>query len=936
MAINKPQRPLPEYLLEFSRETLRESDLPERARCETSVTLRRRFRANSKSDSLGRFSLEMPGQWLGDAPEHQMRLWNMHVYPIVKPVIKANQSSMVQARVEPTVEATSKNPNLVGVASIGKGIAKFVDNHPDLWSNNLESQIAQQVQTDYGCFLHTYHDPDAESHFSLQVDEYSDEPLEEPGEYACAHCGAGGPLFSEQMGRAEGDVMPCLQCGEQAEIITQPDKDATVPIFKGKTEHPAGNTVMDIVSAFQIRIDERNTKNGNLRKARWLEHHYRVDEEDLQAMVPYFGLGTPSEWSYPIRWEYALETGTDLYLKGTSELLTGKRPQHEIRRIYMRPAQYRHYRAPADFSLDRGDGRAALNREGQPMLQIKRGQKLVDIFPRGFWFVVCSDRLLPWIEPCDLRDEWAYLGFLNDSSSFWAQPMTELNELQRTANNLWTIDVQHRESGSIVTTVYDRNWFSADDFERQLSPTREGIHIEPNDDIGRHFRTVPPPAMNGAMEGMGFIRGVLGDISGVQPAAIGAPSNNEPYAAQRLQKESSLGLLTPSQQSKADAKTHVISQFLKWAQRTMPIEWFQYIGTMYGEEWKEQDIEAFLNSNLELDLRVGYKAGSEVPNSLIEQELKLRQFILDLGAVAANIQDPSMLSMLLKNLPEMLSQYAEVAGIDYDLANIAADQRLADSRYQKIRAWLEANRDVQFDPSLSAEEAENALVDIALADRAFQVMTFEDHETHKEFYADHARALMAADEPNFPLISCCIAMVARHEAGGVADRQTASASEVEGQAPQIAAQMGAGQVAAQAEADQHAQKLQAQTAIAAAQLQTQKEMKAMELQAKAVEGDKDREHAAALKAAELQVKMAEVGKGEPGTTIEPPEDPHETVLASVDYEDAPPAAQAAILRELGLPSTGVKEVHASTLQKAQFAAAAKARASRPSSNGGSR
>jgi len=39
--------------------------------------------------------------------------------------------------------------------------------------------------------------------------------------------------------------------------------------------------------------------------------------------------------------------------------------------------------------------------------------------------------------------------------------------------------------------VYDRNWFDADDFERQLSPTKEGVTIEPNDDIGRHFRTVP-------------------------------------------------------------------------------------------------------------------------------------------------------------------------------------------------------------------------------------------------------------------------------------------------------------------------------------------------------------------------------------------------------------------------------------------------------------
>lgn len=909
---NKPTLPVPEYLLENARQIFKECDLPEKARAQTTVTLRRRFRGTNKSDLLGCFSSEVGGPWLGDGPEKQ-HLMDMHSFQIVKPIIRANQAAMVQARVQCTIVPTSKNPGLMGVASIAKGIYKYFDNHPDYWSNNLENQVNQQCQTDPGYFIHTYHDPDAESAINITLDEYSDEPLEDPGKYACPYCGSSGPLFQEQMGNAVDGTIPCLNddCDQNAEIEIAPSMSDS-PQFKGKSEHPAGNIVQDVISAFQIRVDERKSKNGNLRKAEWLEHHFLMEEDDLQALVPFYNLGPPSEWSYPLKWEYSLESGTDLYLKPWSaDYFSGQRPRHEVRRIYMRPAKYRHYRAPQDFTLDRGDGRAALNRQGQPMLQIKRGESLVKYFPKGFWYIVSSDQLLPITEPCDFRDEWGYGGFLNDSASFWSQQATELNELQRTANNLWTIDVQHRESGSIVTTVYDREFFDADDFERQLSPTKEGVHIENGDTIQSHYAEVSPPQMTGAMQGIEFIRSIVGDISGVQPAAIGAQSPNEPYAAQRLQKQQSLGLLTPSQQSKAECKSIVFLQHLKCAQKTKPLEWFQYIGTMYGEEWKEQDIEAFLNSNLEMDLRVSYKEGSEVPASLIEQELKYRQFVLDMAQAAGLTKNPALLT------PEMLSKYAEMAGIDYDVENIEADQRLADSRYQKFKDWLEANQDTGL--------PEEVLVQLAIADKSMKVFPFENHDTHKEFYGDHARALMAAPEPNYPLISCCVEMIKRHEAGGVDAAQTESASQVEGHAPEMAVQVAAAQAQAKQEAATQEAELQAEQQ----KLQTQIEMKAMELQAKSEENDKDRELDAAMKAEELRVKMAEVNMPEAAEPAAVPIDPFEEVLGSATYKDVPPAAQSSLLRKLGLPSGGTQAVHPAVIakQKAAMQSRNKAKAS---------
>lgn len=917
MAKREHQR-VDEYLLEISRQIFRENELPEKALTQTAVELRRRLRGDTPSDRLGCFWPET-GEWLGDRVDEASHLLDMHSYQIVKPVIRANQSAMVQARVKITVEATSKNPSLAGVASIARGIAKFDNNHPDYWSLNLENQINQQSQTDPGYFIRTYYDPEAEAPINISIDEWSDEPLPEPGSYVCAHCGARGPLFKEQMGHAEDGTMPCLQCGEMAEIESEPS-ESLEPTFKGKTEYAAGNVVREVVPAFQVRVDRKYTKNGKIHKARWLDHHFLMDEVDLQAQVPYFDLGAPQEWSYPLKWEKSLENGVNLFVHEQFSR-SPTNPEHEVRRIYLRPAYYRHYISPTDFDLDRGDGHAATNREGLPMLSIKANQRLTELYPHGFWFIVANGRLLPWIEAADLRDEWTYGGFLNDTAAFHYLPATELNELQRTANNLFTIDVQHRESGSIVTTVYDREWFDAEDFERQLSPTKEGVYIGEKEDIHRHFAHVTPPAMNGAMEGISFIQNILPNVSGPQPATVGAPAKGEPYAAQRLQVQQSLGLLTPSQHSKAEVKVTSTLQHIKWRQRTAPIEWFQYVGTLYGEEWRQQDIEAFLNANLDLAIRVWYEEGSEMPTSLIEQELKYRQFIMDVAQAAQWTGNPK----LLRN--EMLSKYAEISGIEYDVENVEASLRVADSRYQRVKAWLAANP-----PAYAlSEQEEQELVQVALGHRQFNVMPRENHPVHIEYYVDQAHALLAEMEPNFPLISCCLEMVTRHEKAGVVLQQTATASEVEGQAPAIAAQIGAEQVAAERERQAAEQEM----AVKNQELQAKAQIQQMTNDSKERIAAAQREVDLAKHADDVALKMAELRTPEAPEIPEVEPTAREQVAASAKYSDLPPAAQADILSEdLGLPSTGLQEVHQATIAKQQIAAS-KQRAQQSRNNGSS-
>ena len=905
MPARKSQLPPDEWLKEFARDILQKNTRPEMARAQTSVTLRRRFRGTGKSDRFGLFDA-ISGVWLGDDPAQQMMM-DLYSLNIVKPIITANQAAMVQARVECTVDPTSKKNE--GVAAVSLGVYKVFNNHPDYWSNNLENQTNQQVQTDYGVWLHTHFDPDAESPINTKVNEYSDMPLEDPGEYACK-CGAGGDLFSEMLGQATDDgQFPCPSCGQMAEILAMPTEGAG-GFAMSKAEYPSGNTVMDVVSMYQIRIDERPTKSGNTRKARWLEHHYPIDEEDLQAMVPEFDLQGATEWSYPLKWEYCLESGNDMYLRPWSSDMTdkyGKKP-YEIRKIYVRPSAYRHYRSPTDFTLDRGDGRAAVNPDGSVMLDLKAGEGFIDQYPKGFYFLINGEQILPYIKGADLRDEWSYFGFINDASSTYHQPVAELNELQRATNNLYTIDVQQRESASINTRVYDSEYFTADDLEQQLAPTSR--HIEKGDDIRRHAATLEGVPSSAPMEGMNFIRSIVGDVSGVQPAMIGRPQPGVAYAAQAQQREQSLGRLIPSQFSKAEAKACSLLQFLKHAQRHWPRERFDHIAMMYGEKWRDRDIDDFLNANLDLAIQVDYKEDSVVPASLIQQQLAFQQVITLVANAAKATGDKRLLSLQIiqKYIHKMLP------GEDIDIENVDTDERLADSRYRKIKARL-------------AEELE---ANLPIPQAVAQALNHEDlmplprevADTHIEFYMDEARALLAADNPNYPLLNCVLEMIKRHERADVQGGQQQVADDLEKQAPVAAVQKAAaemqGQGAAQAEqakaqgaAQQKAMELQqkAQAGAQAEQMKTQRELLLerqrqhfdLEKQEREMMDREDaREHDAQKAEADYALRAADLAQN--AGTREP-----NIEGISTAFKDLPKGAKEDVLDERGLSTEGIKD-----------------------------
>lgn len=778
----KDQKALDQYLLDLASDIEKKSKAGDDARAQVAVTMTRRFRGRSVSDRFGRFKSDGSGAWLGDKSKQTERLANMRHLPIVKPAVRANMAAMVTARVRLLVDAAGKGGRMEGAAGVAAGIIEYLDGHPEHWDGRLENRINQMCQLSWGYFIRSRHNPRKQGEQTAETG-WGEETETLPGEYACA-CGAGG-FFEHEYTRDEASGLPltaCPKCGETAEVVEEPRPVQIGVPRVGKKN--SGDSETQVVSSFNVRVDERYSQGGNLDAARWFEYRHLQPAEEVEAENPDFQPGTPAPWSFALKWQRALESGDDSCLKwGKGDW--GKCEEHEVREISVRPEVYAN-RGPERMSYVWKDGRGEpmLREDGTPVFAIRKGEVLVDKFPGGFRFKVTADKLLPGSpeEPglCehDFRREWKYGGYMPDAFSFWFHPATELEVLQNDANNYYTIDALYRERHGRNNLIYNGQAFDDADFESDFTPTKQGFDLGEQGDIRRHAVQMETPSMSNALEGLNFIFDIAPTVGGPQPAAVGAPSPGEPYSAQLLQRQSSLGLLAPSQESKAGVKCGWGRDQLRLAQ-SWPPERFARIRARHGEEWKEEDIEAFLECDVDNDLVVSFVQGSEIPSTLIERDLKYREFLSQMVNLATALERPDLITL------DMVAQAAELAGVDYDIGDNEADRRLAKSRLDCIKRGLK---------QAGGFPLEEAVAQV-LGHPKLRVLPRENHPTHIDFYADQQRALMAEDAPDFPLVEALEGMILRHEQGGVAQAQNVTADEIAADAPVAAAQamMGGGE-----------------------------------------------------------------------------------------------------------------------------------------------
>lgn len=788
----------------------------ERQQVNSSVLLRKRFRNATDSDRYGIYSSS--GSFVDDFDTSALYSLN-----VVTPTVRTNASAMITANVKIDIQPRfTKDSKSQMAAEVARAIIEQKDR--EQWTTLVEEYIAQEQQLGPGVFVRTKYNPHLKRRHSLP--QWEDIEVEMPGVAICSQCG----MESHVSGELDEQVA-CDACGGLAVVDKMPENIA-VPVPTEHAEFSTGDTQTEVRPFFEFRVDDENTQGGNLAHARWFEHHYLASLDELQLEYPESAdqiEGQTFEWSYPIRWQQTLKrnrrTPQDFAAESVVE-------QREVRDIFVTPSMYLNVKMDSDFSLK--------NKEGEIRFEVKKDKTFADATFEGEKFeeppVLCMRVIgtsLIDIFPCDFREEFGYATFFANPSTFWGLFLTDLTILQDIINTVLTIQMYHIRRNAITSIVYNRSSFDPEAFEEDLIPTKEDI--PPDIPIGQQFGIIPALQLSGEpMQMLGTIMEMKSDITLTTPALMGQAAPNEPYAAQLLQKQSSLGLLSPAEISKATVKVGWAKQQLKFVQAYMTDEDAESFLKL-NSEWNEDYIAAFNDCDLMSDLIIDYVQGSEQPTSLVEREVKMNKLFSDLmglAGVAPQLVKPEMLN-------DILSEMIQSAGLDIDFNNHENNFQLAEARYDRLRTMVEMS-------PIKTEEMEvnAAIAQQIVALPQFQPFPTEEHDVIIEFYTDKAVAEAAKDEPDYLLLMCLQALIDLEDNAKVGMAQKQTAMQLAAQQPML------DQQAQMAQQEQQAEQ-------AAGQEQMQLEAGKQEMEAERIQADQ--QHQMQMKSLELLDKEEERG-----------------------------------------------------------------------------
>lgn len=728
----------------------------ERQRVNNSVVLRKRYINGSDNDRLGIFS-PLTGGWTAN-----LNTQGIYSLNITTPTIRTNASALATANVKIDIETRfPKDTTSQMAADVATAFTEQWAR--EQWTNMFEQFIAIEQQLGPGVFVRTIHNPNIKRKHALP--KWEDTEVEMPGSAVCGECGEESPVSGEL-----DEIVACGVCGGIAVIDKMPE-NVSVPVPTGFAEFTTGQIETYPIPFFEMRMDARAA--GGLKKARWIEHHYLTSLNELQIEYRESAdaiKGATYVPSYPLQWQETLAKGRVIPADDAQSVVE----QREVRDIFLTPAMYLNEKVEQDFVLGSGE---------QVRFAVKKDQTLADAVFEGEPFkeapVLCfrlvGSNLID-IFPCDFREEFQYITFLANPSSPWGLFFTDLQVMQDIVNQMLTLQMYHIKRNAITSIVYNASSFDPEAFSKDLIPTKDTI--PPDIPIKDTYDIIPALRMSGEpMEMLNTVMTWKADVTLTTPALMGQAQPNEPYHAQLLQKQSALGLLSPAGMSKAAAKVGGAIQQLKLRQSYFTEEDGEELLKL-NAEWTEDWVNAFLECDLENDLIITYREGTELPTSLIEREVKLQNMlsqIMSLGQIDPSILQPQLVG-------DLLTQLINTSGLEIDFDNNESNLRLAQVRYDRLL------KTVSTAPPTNDPNVLGALAQQIVMQPEFHPLPFENYAVMIEFYGDKQRGEAARDEPNYLLIGCLSALIQMEQMAQTGQAQVAATQQLQAQAPMLQAQ----------------------------------------------------------------------------------------------------------------------------------------------------
>jgi hypothetical protein len=680
-----------------------------------------------RSDYFGNFDEE----WLDKRHPLQMT-WKpqmskgMVTYPVIRRSVNAKIATELATGIKLAIEPVRKDPQTESVAQKSESISAYFRRL--VWDTSFD--YAQSKMRQLGRLAYVYTSSNLEGGLEIPFPIMTEKPvMSGTFHLGCQTCGAQvtpeevgmtDPLADAQgrldtafeenrraiagMSMAKSNVEPdytgvydeaaqipdindelyCPMCAEQGQqgMLTPQANGVSwqmAPFHDGTYEKkPTGTISSRLVSHLNTRVDEFNAIGFRLNNAHWFNFRFLMPTYQLEQMCGDDDTKKRKvkdrgsrEWSDAVRWSYELMKKRGNVIPDVSESRVTHLTEVEI--WWIQPVACDGWKCDSEFQVGKW--------------KIRPGQSICDSFGGkdkfvGLGVMVCGEELLKVFNE-DFRKKWTGIAWTPDPYAYFPQGEERLLHLQDAATRVFTLIYSFSQRSAAPRTVAHRKYFTRDDLEAHVVGgiilSKAGTDDKATGfDLKRYIFNLEagelPQMMQAFVE---MIVTIVKEESGVYDEVTGAgDQHNKTKGGREVALNRSLGLQLPQMQAKGQGLVNWTYQILEHAQE-MEDHFFLLFTDEDEEEWTNDDIENFRNTDIRKELNVSVVEGSDVPRT--REELEEAYLI----AIQEGLFDPANPTPV-----DIRSIILKIRGIDYDLDDFDANQRVANIRYDNIKRVL--------------------------------------------------------------------------------------------------------------------------------------------------------------------------------------------------------------------------------------------------------
>lgn len=904
---------------------------------QAAVTMHIRARGVTVSDMVSNWGTRAgtQNQWMA---YDQNLDGTVHPLNIVGPALTTNKNACLQSNSQTEVTSANQSAEHKQIAQKWQRICDYLERQT--WNEAKRGFVFDDVQKGGTNIIDT---------FPKEIDTQN---VPKVGDakiglaiYQCSSCGVRGlaqapmpenedaeTVPDNEQSEAMQTQIPCPQCQQPAPAMVSPIEGLQM----GEDSVPVYDIKGEIIPSFNFTMDDYGAKIGGIKTATWCQVQRLQDLMWMQTHFPGRSFTGPSRWSYPVQCDYALARGRWQYLnqQPRQQSWAMGHERYEVKEIYLHEDSYKSQRFRQDFEF--------VDCFGETTFRIKAGQTIGEAQEEmygedqhGFKFIWCEETLLTIVSPekeeLNMRDRFSDVHWSRESGSYRSAPNYSIVYIQDelTLSNTQDSNIVARNAHNPI--FYDSQAFDKADFSNEWIGTKKAALL-PGESMGNRVFSLPVPTPSPHLaRRLEFLWGIKDSVSMVQPAMRGELQRGQTYGAQHEAIEQSYGNLTSVLKSFAQCKCDTFINQAKLCKKFWTKEQFQTIGSMFDEIWSEEDVAEMCEIDLERDLVVGYRQGSEMPSTPASKEQKFFAFLQNLGALP-----PEMVVQIVTQdqWAKIIETAGDYGGVDFDVSGLEIDEIVSQKRFIKLAKLCMPYQDWSFDQVQAAKQqvvgqtppdAQAVQQSIQLAQSnpndpqvqqqaqamatptpisAMDVITerifheseirfsqYEDLDQQNTFFIQMLRNEQGKGKPNEVLIEMLEVLLGMLGQAIEQGKEAAAANDPQLQAAAQADKEAQDQL--KAENDLAAQKIQvdAQKAQSDAEYkQGTLELKAKEIEVKAHAGDRD----ALLDAAKHDSEIANA----PGEAAEAPE--HLLNSVATKFTDIPEEGQQQMLKDAGI------------------------------------